>query len=990
MTNWPWLRIGWAALCLGMLCSLLVSHSHAVSTASAVRAASPQGVVFQKDTTEVSRPAVDTTEADTTEADTTEADTTAVPDTSRGGRPGAVPADTSVGASPDTTGAEEGDLEAPIELAARDSLILTFGDPDSSDTGALYGEASATYQDNVLRAQTIQYRFDNDDLRATGPPSDTARIPFPVFEREGEDGFRGAELAFNLRSQRGRVLQARTRADDASLRGGIIKRFEERTTFVADGIYTTDDRPPGETPSYSLRSPRMKVMNERWVYTGPIQLYIFNIPTPLWLPFGIVPYTEGRRSGPLPPTYGEDQRRGFYLRDFGWYFAMNEFTDFAIRGGVWSGGSFEINPEFRYRRTDHYDGNLDLNMLFERIGKPEDPNFQKSIEGELRWRHNQDLSPTASVRGNIRLITSSDFTQDNTTDFNDAVRQDINSSLNYTKNWPDGGRKLTLSASQNQNLSSGNTNLTLPDLSFNQRSFKPFERDRVGQDEAWYERITTSYRGSLNNDFVYRPTDTTDVAWYEAFASPSAYREGHSDPDRPDPFDVEMSHRIPLSASFRVNRYNLNIRPNINYNSDWVLRTQRKQLVVDTLDTDDTTGVGTPVETEVERTNEAEFAARHEFSTGVSLNTEFFGTFPVELGSFRGLRHRVQPSLSYSYRPDFNNPFWGRTRSYVSDTDGTVQRYDIFSGRDVQGSTERQSLDLNISNRFETKRVRTDSTGATQENTVQLLSLNASTSYNLAADSLNLSDISMSARTSISDYNVNVRGTLSPYQYANVSESDDREQLAVVNRYMAARSPLTPVRLTRLNATLSGGFQSSSDAPTPSSRTGQERGRGRRTGASESPPMGGADMGSTRTASPGRVDFSIPWSVDFDLRYSMSRRFREADHDAEVRTRFSFSVTPKWRVSGQTTVDAVQTKIATTQLSAYRDLGAWEMSFSWVPFGRFQSYSFSLNVKGGQLRNLLQLNVPRNETGSRLGGAAGGLLSGGSGGGRRGGGGRPF
>ena len=950
MTHWPRLLSGIAPLA-GVLLLLVTGMAPPPVLPAPDLPRAPRPRIAQHDTTESDSLATDSLATDSLVADSSTPPQQVSP---------SAPADTARG---------EGDLDAPVELAARDSLILSFGPDGAGESGTLHGEAAATYQESELRAQTIQYRFTSDELRATGPPADTARIPFPVFEREGQDTFSGAELAYSLRSQRGRVVQARTAQNDASLRGGVIKRYEDRTTFVADGAYTTDDRPPGQTPSYTLRSPRMKVVNERWVYTGPLQLYIFNIPTPFWLPFGMVPYTEGRRSGPLPPTPGED-RRGFFLRDFGWYFALNDYTDLTLRTSVWSGGSFEVNPAFRYRRTDYYSGNLDLNVLFERIGQPEDPDFQQSVEGRLSWTHSQDLNPTSSIRGNVNLITSSDFAQENTTSYNEAVRQDINSSISYSKNWPDGGRSLSLSTSQRQNLSSGNVNLTLPDLSFSQRSFKPFARDRVGREETWYDRITTSYSGSLTNNFVYTPTDTTNIPWYEAFVSPSAYREGHSDPDRPDPFDVEMTHRIPLSTSFRVNSYNLNIRPNINYDSEWVLRTQRKRLVVDTLDAD-SPGVGTPVETRVVRRNEAGFAARHNFSAGVSMNTEFFGLFPVSVGPFRGLRHRVQPSVSYSYRPNFNDPFWGRTRSYVSDIDGTRQRYDIFTGRDVRGNTTQQNLNFSVNNRFETKRVRTDSTGAEQETTIQLLRLNASSSYNLAADSLKLSDIRLSANTSIGDYNVSVRGTLSPYQYANVAAPDaSSERLGVVNRFMAARNPFTPVRFTRVTATLRGGFEGGSGGSSTSSSQGRQRGR--------TAPR----ISSTGGFVPGRVDFDIPWSLDFDVRYSMRRRFDEAEHDAEVSGQFDLRLTPKWRTSGRTSFDLSDLKIATTQLSAYRDLGAWEMSFSWVPFGRFQSYSFSLNVKSGQLRNLLRLNVPRNETGSRLGGTAGRLLNSGGGGGR--------
>ena len=985
-----------APLLIGALTlACMVLSGLAAALATPTHASVSHRQLVAGDTTEVPRASRDTVRRDTTDQTRTDAPGADTLNADFGGA-----SSLNAASSVDTT-RSEGDLDAPIELAARDSLVLTFNADGSGEAGILYGEAGTTYQNSELRAQTIRYRFSDDNLYATGPPTDTTRIPFPVFEREGEEGFRGAELAYSLRTQRGRVVQARTSQSDASLRGGVIKRYEDRTTFVSDGAYTTDDRPPDETPSYTLRSSQMKVVNERWVYTGPIQLYIFNIPTPFWLPFGMVPYTEGRRSGPLPPTPGED-RRGFFLRDFGWYFALNEYTDLAIRGGIWSGGSFEIGPSFRYRRTDYYNGNLDLNVLFERIGQPEDPDFQKSVEGELSWSHSQDLNPTSSLRGRVRLLTSSDFAQENTTSYNDAVRQDINSSLSYSKDWPDGGRNIRISVSQRQNLSSGNVNLTFPDLSFRQRSFKPFASDRVGGEETWYERITTSYNTSLTNNFAYTPTDTTSIPWYEALVSPSAYREGHSDPNRTDPFDVEMTHRVPLSTSFRVSRYNLNIRPNVSYNSKWVLRTQRKRLVVDTLDAD-TPGIGAPVETRVERRNEAGFAARHDFSTGVSMNTEFFGLFPVAVGSFRGLRHRVQPSLSYSYQPNFNDPFWGRTRSYVSDADGSVQRYDIFTGRDVRGNATQQNISFSVNNRFETKRVRTDSTGAEQESTVQLLRLNASSSYNLAADSLKLSDISVSARTSIGDYDVSVRGALSPYQYANVSAPDERERISVVDQYMAARNPLTPVRITRLSATLRGGFQGGSGG-TGNTRGSSSPGRSRATSTNararpvaapvsavmpQPSSQAASSSSGSRAASPAnlgasqsRIAFSIPWSLDFDAQYSMRRRFGDAEHDAEVSGQFSLQLTPKWRTSGRTSFDIGEMKIATTRLSAYRDLGAWEMSFSWVPFGRFQSYSFSLNVKGGQLRDLLRLNVPRNEGRSRLGGAAGGILSGGGRGGR--------
>jgi lipopolysaccharide assembly outer membrane protein LptD (OstA) len=99
-------------------------------------------------------------------------------------------------------------------------------------------------------------------------------------------------------------------------------------------------------------------------------------------------------------------------------------------------------------------------------------------------------------------------------------------------------------------------------------------------------------------------------------------------------------------------------------------------------------------------------------------------------------------------------------------------------------------------------------------------------------------------------------------------------------------------------------------------------------------------------------------------------------------------VTPKWSLEGRTGYDLVQNKVATTSINVSRDLGCWVMSFSWVPFGVRQSYSFNLQVKSGQLSQLLRLNIPRTGEGplggfgNRLRQTAGGALGAGGGTGR--------
>jgi lipopolysaccharide assembly outer membrane protein LptD (OstA) len=886
-------------------------------------------------------------------------------------------------AAPDTTAAREmSGPEAPsesdasteaVDFSARDSLVIRT-DTSGQDYGTLHGEAQMSYQGASLKAETIEMNFQSSTLKAQGPPSDSAGGERALFEQSGGGGtgssgggqsFTGNVLSYNLGTKRGRVVAARTQRRDGYVEGSAVKVFEDSTLFVRDGTYTTCDCPPGKTPSYSLRSDEMK-LSDRWVYTGPIQLFLFNVPTPLWLPFGFLPNISGRRSGPLPPQYGED-RRGFYLRNWGWYFALNPYTDLTIEAGVWSQGSYEIRPRFRYRKRYTYNGDLQLTYRRERIGEEVDPNFQNRQQGQLRWSHSQDLSPTASLNGDVNLVTSSDFARRNSDDYDDAVRQDISSSLNYRKRWPNGGRSFNISASQQQQFQNGNVNLTLPNLGFSQNSFKPFRNEQRIGDRRWYEKLTTSYQLDVQNSYQFRPRDPAalrrggtpadsaladsieraDIDWYEALVDRRKYELATGN-DRL--YDFQATHTIPLNLTYRIDRYNLSLTPSIRYNSDWRINTTRRTALRDS-----TGGVGDIVE----RT-EPGFYARHDFSTSLSSSSEVYGTFPIGAGPFQGLRHRLSPSLSMNYQPNFNAPFWGRTRPLrfadgtpvIADSaTGEVRRYDILGGGRANRSTQQWSLNFSLDNVFETKRIRTDTTGQTTEEKITLLNLNVSgLSYNFAADSFRVGNrISLDARTSIEPFDISVRSSFSPYALRPVQQGD-RRFFRRVDRLMIAESPWTPARLTDFQFNVGARF-SSEESPgrSPRRRNNQRTGGGRR--------------------SESLSELNIPWSLDLSFNYGLRRPQKEiTNRRATLSADFDLNVTSLWRVSGNTGYDFIQGRVATTQLSINRDLGCWNMSFTWVPFGRFQKYGFNLQVSSGRLSQLLQLQIPNKGGEGRLGG----------------------
>ncbi|RMF61895.1 MAG: LPS-assembly protein LptD, partial [Bacteroidetes bacterium] len=255
-------------------------------------------------------------------------------------------------------------LKEPVRFSARDSLIVTFDDV-AGDTGTLYGESHVAYGDVVLSAYGVTILFDRRELQAFGLPVDTGMVGRPRIQ-QGSETFSGRILAFNLQTERGRVVGAQTRIEDGFIRAGIAKVKEDSVIYIKDGAYTTcscvDD------PSYSLRSSKMKIVNKKWIYTGPLQLYLYNIPTPLWLPFGFLPAQSGRRSGPLPPQYGEDEF-GFYLRGWGWYFALSDYMDLQLKGSLWTRGSWGINALYRYNKRYTYSGQLEVDFSRLRRGE---------------------------------------------------------------------------------------------------------------------------------------------------------------------------------------------------------------------------------------------------------------------------------------------------------------------------------------------------------------------------------------------------------------------------------------------------------------------------------------------------------------------------------------------------------------------------------------------------------------------------------------------
>lgn len=835
-------------------------------------------------------------------------------------------------------------LTAPVKFAATDSLIVGLG---QTDLGTLFGTATVQYEEVSLAAHRIDILFDIEELHAEGIETDSGYVGRPEFHQK-QESFVGRKLAFNLRTERGRIVDGQTQMDEGFVRAEIVKAREDSTLFIKDGAYTTC--PCVEDPSYSLRAKKMKIVNQKWIYTGPIQLYLFNIPTPLWLPFGFLPAQETRRSGPLPPTYGEDQF-GFYLRDWGWYFAMNDYMDLQLQGGLWSRGSFEAKSLFRYSRRYGFNGQVGVSMARFRDGEKGDPEYSIRRTGSFRWNHSQTISPSANFDANVNL-SSTGYLRGVSQDYGDRVTQTIQSSIRYSKRWS--ARSLTLNANHRQVVSTGAVQLGLPSISFSQNSFKPLARSRrpPGSGERFYEKLTLSYSASADNRFDFTAlsdeqlisagdSSAVSIDWIDALLSQQDYERATGREER---FDFKATHRIPISAPFSVSRlpllgdFRMNLSPSLSYTEDWYLRTDRRAL-------NDSTGT-------LETASQAGFFALRQYTASVSASSVFYGIFPLKVGPYQGLRHTVRPSVGFGYRPDFYEDSYGYTRSYT-DANGEEIPYAIVSGvsRGLQ-----QALSFSMANTFETKRVANDSTGSAGQNTaVKLFDLNVASSYNLAADSLGFGSISLSARTRVlGKVDVDFRSAFSPYQTSATG--------AILDEY--AFSASTPLgRLTSASLTVRTSLQSKTtrgeSRPFTSPRAGFSGGQS----------VAANPMNTTLQQPYGgpMTDFAIPWRLSMDLTYGVNKSALSTSRRAVVNASFDFSLTPNWKVTGRGGYDLEQWRISTTNLSVARDFDCWQMSFNWIPTGIYQSWGFDLHVKSSHLADLLRIRQPKADVRDRFG-----------------------
>jgi len=787
---------------------------------------------------------------------------------------------------------QEAPLQSKVKYDARDSMIIDV----KHQKAYLYGEAIVLYEDIELNAGYIEIDFQKNMVFAKGLEDSTgAMIEQPAFKEAGQE-YKAGSMTYNFESKKGKINEAFTQEGEGYIHGEAIKRQTEDVFYIRNGKYTTCNL---DHPHFYINASKLKVINNQKIVTGPANMWISDVPTPLAVPFGFFPNKRERQSGVLIPTYGNSPAKGFFLQNGGFYWGASDNFDMAFRGDIYTNLSWRLASDARYKKRYKHDGRLDLEFVNNKEGDPETPDYIQTNSFFVRWDHRQDAKarPYSSFNASVNAGTVNNFQNNFNTSTNDYLSNTFKSNISYTKRFGNSPFTLTANASHSQNSLDSTISLTLPQMAFTMNRVFPFKRKvRVGK-EKFYEKIGVSLTSNFRNTVNTKQDD---------FFTESTL----------DKMQNGMQHRIPISTNVKLGNFTLS--PNINYTETWYGKTRKQRYDADIQEVVFDTVNG--------------FERFGQVSTGIGISTKLYGMYTYKRGRIKAVRHTFTPNINFSFTPDYSNIEPGVFDEVQVDSTGKVEQYTIFDGG-IFGSpsTYRQArINFNFQNTLEMKYLPRSDTAESFKKAKLLDAFNFSTTYDIFRDSLNWDPVRLTARTNLGKFmTINANAVFDPYALSDDGTKINEAQYNVDGRI---------ARLTSADATIGLRLKSEPKDPEkkPEVRTEVQQ----------------SELDEIRNNPDAYIDFNIPWSLN--INYNI--RYTKPGFTDEVTNTLGFNgdvnVTDNWKIAFRSGFDFETQELTYTSIDIFRDLHCWQIRFNTIPFGPRTSYNFDINVKASVLQDL--------------------------------------
>lgn len=851
--------------------------------------------------------------------------------------------------------AKKNGIEAPVKYEAGDSIVYDA----TTGIAHLYGSSKVDYQNMNLESEKIYLSLDSSLVRATGAKDTSAAFladnhgdsikGTPVFKM-GADEYKSDTMAFNFKTKKGLIRQVYTAQDDGYMRGEVAKRDSTGIIYMQHGRYTTCDK---DHPDFYIALSRAKVRPGKDVVFGPAYLVVADVPLPLAIPYGFFPFTKKYSSGFIMPSYGDENDRGFYLRDGGYYFAISDKWDLKLLGEIYTQGSWGLSAASNYRKRYRYNGSFLFSYQDTRTGDKGMPDYSKQTSFKIQWSHRQDTkaNPFSTLSASVNFATSSYERNNLTSMYNPQTmtQSTRTSSVSWSTTFSSIGMSLSATTNLSQNMRDSSLAMTLPDLNINISRFYPFKRKHAVGKERWYEKISMSYTGQLSNSINTKE----DMLLHSNLAKD--WKNG-------------FQHNIPVQANFTLFNY-INVTPSFNFTDRMYLKKVNR-------------GWDDLAQKEVLDTTYG-FHNIYNWNMSVSASTKIYGFWIPNHKIFgdklQAIRHVITPQVSFSYSPDFSARRYGYYDSYqYTDADGKLHYVEYSPYQNelyaVPGHGQTKSVSFDIANNIEAKiKSDKDSTGVKKISIIDELGLNMS--YNAAAATHRWSDPSVRLRLRWwKSYTFSMNARFRMYAY----EDDDNGHHYLGNhtQFHFNRLPvfqgfsqnisftLNPEKLKKLFG--------HSDDDDDDNQKGYDDGEGTDTdiesnvddvlekGKHKAKKKSGS---MAETDEDGYMRFSMPWSLTFGYGITMRENTGGRFNTKSMRYPYQFTqtlnvsgnvrISDGWNITFASGYDFDSHDLSMTTASLSRDLHCFNMSCS-VVLRPYTSYNFTFRCNASTLTDALK------------------------------------
>jgi len=766
----------------------------------------------------------------------------------------------------------------------------------------LYNQAHVTYEDIDLKAGYILIDNKNNTLFARGIKDSVGYTQRPVFKQGSQESEQDS-LFYNFKTKRAIIYSIKSNQSGMITYAKKTKRENDSVIFLGDMRFTTSDKP---NPDYYIYTRKAKLVPGKKIIVGLSNLVIADVPTPIAIPFAYFPMTDKRASGFIIPTWGEASNQGYFLQNGGYYLALNDYLDISLMGDVYTNGSWGLRTESSYVARYKFSGNFSLRYenLIRSVKGFDD--YSKSSNFNIQWSHSQDskANPNARFSASVNLGSSKYFREslNEVNNIENTLTNTLSSSISYYKKIVGTPFNLNATASHSQNTNTQSITMTLPSLQVNMDRVYPFA-GKEGVKKNALQKVGLNY--SMKGDYRINTVDSL-------FFKPEMFETAKAG----------VQHTTSASTNMKVLKY-FTLSPSANFKEVWNWDYINRSY-------DPTTG--TVIK---ERIND--FKSFREYTAGVSLGTNIYGVFNFK-GRLKSIRHTIRPSITYGYRPDFADKYNQQVQKSANPLD--LLTYSPFEegiyGRPGTGLSN--SVGISISNVLEAKIASKDSLDTEDKKITLLNNLNFSTSYNIAADSLKWSPVSMNAGTRFfkDKLSINFGATLDPYQ---INENGIR-----INKINSTIFRLTSANVSANISFSSKDFEKNEKVKTNTTNQNQF-------GESSTNYTNKKDKNIKETS---LYKATIPWNINiaYAINYANYGVSNSGIGSNSLMFNGDLELSPKWKVRYSSGYDFKNKGFTYTRLGFTRDLDSWSFNFDWSPFGNNKSYYFRIGVNSSMLSDL--------------------------------------